>query len=133
LHQELLAARCQIESQANQILSLEAALLARPPLPSDTPESEKDRIVVEQAKTIQELEIVIGKYEENLGDLPRSAEDAEKQWIDKVASERSKREEAEVWAQEVVRAMEKERKVTTALVFPFSQAEVYASIRRGGN
>ncbi|KAJ3485246.1 hypothetical protein NLI96_g5073 [Meripilus lineatus] len=41
LQQELLAARRAIETQATQILSLEAALLARPVLPPDAPECEK--------------------------------------------------------------------------------------------
>ena len=112
LQQELLATRRQLESQANQILSLEAALLARPPLPLDAPDMEKDRMILEQAKTIRELEIVVRGYEANLGEPLRAVkEDVEKEWVDKVAEERKKREEAEVWAQEVVKAVEKEKKV----------------------
>jgi centromeric protein E len=112
LQQELLTARRRLESQANQILSLEAALLARPPLPLDAPDTEKDRMIVEQAKTIRELEIVIKGYEANLGEPLRAVkEDVEKEWMDKVAAEQKKREEVEAWAQEVVKAVEKEKKV----------------------
>ena len=68
LQQEILKSRRQIESQATQILSLEAALLARPQLPADAPESEKDKLIAEQTKTIRELEIVVRGYEENLGE-----------------------------------------------------------------
>ena len=107
-----MAARRQIESQASQILSLEAALLDRPPLPSDAPESEKDRLIADQAKTIRELEIVVMGYEDNLGEPLRAVkEDVEKEWTVKVEEETKKRVEAEAWGEEVVRALEKEKKV----------------------
>src|SRR5882762_7240984 len=67
LQQELLSARREIESQATQILALEAALLARPELPPNAPESEKDRLLAEQARNIRELEVVVKGYEDNLG------------------------------------------------------------------
>jgi hypothetical protein len=72
----LLSARREIESQATQILALEAALLARPELPPDAPENEneKDCLLGEQARNIRELE-------------------------------------AEEWATELARALEKEKKV----------------------
>lgn len=114
LQQELLAARRQIESQATQILSLEEALLARPLLPPDAPESEKDKLLVEQAKTIRELEIVVKGYEDNLGEpLRKVKEDVEREWADKLALEVRMREEKEVWADELVRQLEKERKVSS--------------------
>ncbi|KAF8999497.1 P-loop containing nucleoside triphosphate hydrolase protein [Cyathus striatus] len=47
LQQELLAARMQMEFQANQLLSLEAALIARPPLPPTASESKKDKLIAE--------------------------------------------------------------------------------------
>ncbi|KAF8634129.1 hypothetical protein AX15_001061 [Amanita polypyramis BW_CC] len=116
LQQELLAAKTQIESQATQILSLEAALLARPPLPPTAPENEKDALIAAQAKTIRELEIVIGGYEDNLGEpLRKVKEDVEKEWIDKVEEETKRREEKERWAEEVVKQLDRERRVRKKL------------------
>lgn len=116
LQQELLAARTQLESQANQILSLEATLVSRPPIDAGAPESEKDRLITEQAKTIKELEIVVKGYEENLGEPLRAVkEDVEKEWKDKLDEEIRKREEKERWADELVRQLEKEKKTRTKL------------------
>ena len=67
LQQELLAARRALDSQATQILSLEEALLARPVLPPDAPESEKDKLLIEQAKSIRELEFVVNQLVGGLG------------------------------------------------------------------
>ena len=112
LQQELLSARRQIDTQATQILSLEAALLARPQLPPDAPDSDKDKLLSEQAKTIRELEIVVKGYEENLGEPLRAVrEDVEKEWAEKLQKEKRKREEKEAWADELVRQLEKERRV----------------------
>jgi len=94
------------------MLSLEAALLARPALPPSAPESEKDKLIAEQTKTIRELEIVVRGYEDNLGEPLRAVkEDVEKEWADKVEAEVRKREEQERWAAELVRQLEKEKKV----------------------
>ncbi|KAH8113581.1 kinesin-domain-containing protein [Phellopilus nigrolimitatus] len=110
LQQELLSAHRKVESQATQILSLEAALLARPELPADAPESEKDKLIADQTKTIRELEIVVHGYEENLGEPLRAVkEDVEQEWILKVEQERKIREEKEAWAEELVRQLEKEK------------------------
>lgn len=122
LQQELLAAHRQIETQATQILSLEAALLARPQLPPDAPETEKDKLLNEQTKTIRELEIVVKGYEDNLGEPLRAVrEDVEKEWAEKLQKEVRKREDKEAWADELVKQLEKERKVSVinsfALVF----------------
>lgn len=112
LQQELLAARTQLETQATQILSLEASLMARPPLPPTAPENEKDKLITEQAKTIRELEIVVRGYEENLGEPLRAVkEDVEREWMDKVEEQIKLREEKERWAAEVVKQLEKEKKV----------------------
>ncbi|GLB38799.1 putative TRAFAC class myosin-kinesin ATPase superfamily, kinesin family protein [Lyophyllum shimeji] len=116
LQQELLSARLQIESQSTQILSLEAALDARPPLSADAPESEKDRLIQEQAKTIKELEIVVRGYEDNLGEpLRQVREDVEKEWQVKLDEEIKKREEKERWADELVKRLEKEKKMRMTL------------------
>ncbi|KAH7909035.1 P-loop containing nucleoside triphosphate hydrolase protein [Hygrophoropsis aurantiaca] len=116
LQQELLAARLQIESQSTQILSLEATLLARPELPPDAPETEKDKLIAEQGKTIRELEIVVRGYEENLGEPLRAVrEDVEREWIEKLDAEVKKREEGEAWAAELVRQLEKEKKLRIKL------------------
>ncbi|KAG5640776.1 hypothetical protein DXG03_007236 [Asterophora parasitica] len=118
LQQELLSARLTLDSQATQILSLEAALDARPPLPASAPENEKDRLIQEQSKTIRELEIVVRGYEENLGEPLRAVrEDVEKEWEGKVAEEVRKREEKERWAGELVKQLEKEKKVRIQLFF----------------
>ncbi|OBZ68777.1 Kinesin-related protein 11 [Grifola frondosa] len=74
LQQELLAARQQLETQATQILSLEAALLARPQLPQMHQIATKTR------------------YEENLGEPLRAVrEDVEKEWIEKLDKEKKTR------------------------------------------
>ena len=101
-----------METQATQILSLEAALLARPELPADAPESEKDRLIAEQTKTIRELEIVVRGYEENLGEPLRAVkEDVEKEWSVKLEAEIKVREEKEAWAEQLVLQLEKEKQV----------------------
>jgi len=115
LQQELLAARLQLESQATQILSLEASLIARPPLPASASDNEKDKLISEQAKTIRELEIAVGGYEDNLGEPLRAVrEDVEKEWVGKVEDEVKKRKESEQWAAEVVKQLEKEKQVRAA-------------------
>ncbi|KAJ7761484.1 kinesin-like protein [Mycena maculata] len=116
LQQELLAARLQLESQSNQILSLEATLLARPALPPSAPEDEKDRLIAEQGRAIRELEIVVRGYEENLGEPLRAVrEDVEKEWQGKLDAERRVVEEKEAWAAELVRQLEKEKKMRMQL------------------
>lgn len=119
LQQELLSARREIESQATQILSLEAALLARPELPPDAPESEKDRRLAEQARNIRELEMVVKGYEDNLGAPLRAVrEDVEREWSGRLAAEEAKRKETDEWATELTRALEKEKKVSSARFQP---------------
>ncbi|KAG1901392.1 P-loop containing nucleoside triphosphate hydrolase protein [Suillus fuscotomentosus] len=116
LQQELLATRLQLESQSSQILSLEAALLSRPELPPDASETEKDKLIAEQAKTIRELEIVVCGYEDNLGEPLRAVrEDVEKEWVGKLEEEVKKREEKEAWAAELVRQLDKEKKLRIKL------------------
>jgi centromeric protein E len=119
LQQELLAARLQLESQANQILSLEATLLARPELP--TSEDEKDKLISEQTRTIRELEIVVRGYEENLGQPLRAVrEDVEKEWQGKLDAERRVIAEKEAWAEELVRQLQKEKKVRAGNAFSWT-------------
>ncbi|EJC99085.1 kinesin-domain-containing protein [Fomitiporia mediterranea MF3/22] len=116
LQQELLSARRRIESQATQILSLEAALLARPELSADAPENEKDKLIAEQTKTIRELEVVVRGYEENLGEPLRAVkEDVEAEWRVRVDEERKLREEKEAWAEELMRCLEKEKSMRLKL------------------
>ncbi|TCD70868.1 Kinesin-like protein kip2 [Steccherinum ochraceum] len=116
LQQELLAARRELETQSTQILSLEAALLARPVLPPDAPDSEKDKMLSEQAKTIRELEFVINGYEDNLGEpLRQVKEDVEREWSVKLDKETKLREEKEAWADVLVKQLEKEKKMRLKL------------------
>lgn len=115
LQQELLSARREIESQAVQILSLENSLRDRPLLPPDAPEGEKDKLIMERGKTIRELEIVVKGYEENLGEPLRAVrEDVENEWQVKLDEEIKKRQEKEAWADELVKQLEKEKKVWKA-------------------
>lgn len=119
----MLAARLQIDSQANQILSLEASLLAHPSLSTGGSIDEKDRLLAEQAQTIKELEAIANTYEEKGGSTSsatiskeerrRVREEVEKEWIAKVEEEKKKREEKERWAEEVTKALDKEKKVSS--------------------
>lgn len=71
---------------------------------------------MEQAKTIRELEIVVRGYEDNLGEPLRAVrEDVEKEWVDKFEAEVKRRVEKEVWAGELVRQLEREKKVRVKL------------------
>ncbi|KAG6836893.1 hypothetical protein H0H93_001724 [Arthromyces matolae] len=116
LQQELLSARLQIESQSTQILSLEASLDSRPPLPVDATDNDKDQLIQQQKQTIRELEIVVKGYESNLGEpLRQVKEDVEKEWQDKVAAEIKKREEKERWAEELVKQLDKEKTIRITL------------------
>jgi centromeric protein E len=93
-------------------LALEEALLARPELPPDAPESEKDRLLAEQARNIRELEMVIKGYEDNLGSPLRAVrEDVEREWSGRLAAEETRRKETDEWAAELAHALEKEKKV----------------------
>jgi centromeric protein E len=105
-----------LDSQANQILSLEAALLARPEIPPDAPETEKDKLIADQHRSIRELEIVVRGYEDNLGEpLRQVREDVEREWEGRLAAEVKRREEKEVWATELVKQLEKEKKLRVKL------------------
>lgn len=68
---------------------------------------------MEQSKTIRELEIVVRGYEDNLGEPLRAVrEDVEKEWVDKFEAAVKLREEKEAWAAELVRQLEREKKVS---------------------
>lgn len=91
--------------------------MARPELPADAPEDEKDRLIAEQRQTIRELEIVVQGYEENLGEpLRQVKEDVEREWVMKLEQERKVREEKEAWGNELVRQLDKEKKVSVCTV-----------------
>ncbi|KAF8123072.1 P-loop containing nucleoside triphosphate hydrolase protein [Mycena galopus ATCC 62051] len=142
LQEELLAARLQLESQSNQILSLEATLGARSEAAAADEEKDKliseqaqrirelegvvaiederDKVVSEQARRIRDLEGVVGGYDHNLAAAVR--EDVEREWKSKVEAERSAVEaerrvvaEKEAWARELVRELEKEKKMRVQL------------------
>lgn len=128
LQQELLAARLQIETQAHQILSLEASLLARShatgevgvEVPADAFPEEKDRVIAEQARLIRELENYEEKKSTGVGEemeveLRRVRDEIEMEWEAKFEEERKVREEKERWADEVVKALEKEKKTRVKL------------------
>ncbi|KZT43759.1 kinesin-domain-containing protein [Sistotremastrum suecicum HHB10207 ss-3] len=111
LQQELLASKRLVETQANQILSLEAALASRPLLPVDASESEKDKLIEEQKCTIDDLQRAIDGFEAHLGEpLRQTREDVEKEWSQRLDEEKRLREEKEHWANELVRELEKEKR-----------------------
>lgn len=59
-------------------------------------------------------------YEDNLGEPLRAVrEDVEKEWVGKFEEEVKKREEKEAWASELVRQLEKEKKVSLCVLNPF--------------
>jgi len=114
LQQELLTARTQLETQTNQILSLEAALVSRPLLDASTPE--KDKLIADQAKAIEELEVAVRESEENLTrSLITVKEDVEKKWKNKLDIEVQRWEEKEKWVDELAKELEKEKRVRTRL------------------
>jgi len=94
---------------------------------TDSPLDEKDKIIAEQAKMIKELELLVKGQEDKdrstLGSIvaeqefKRVKDDVERTWTVKVEEERKLREEKEKWAEEVVRALDKEKKVSRNILF----------------
>ncbi|CAE6465579.1 unnamed protein product [Rhizoctonia solani] len=116
LQQDLLTARRTIESQERQILSLEAALAQRPLLPSDAPESDKDRLIADLNRTVRELEIVTKGYEDNLGaPLRQVREDVENEWSAKLEEKQQELEEKQAFIEECQRALQKEKQARLKL------------------
>jgi len=71
---------------------------------------------MEQGKTIRELEIVVKGYEDNLGEPLRAVrEDVESEWQLKLDEEVKKKQEKEAWADELVKQLEREKKVRSAV------------------
>jgi len=97
-----------MDSQAAQILALENTLRDRPLLPPNAPESKRDKLIMEQGKTIHELEIVVNGYEGNLDEPLRAVwEDVESEWQVKLDEEVEKRQEKEPWADELVKQLKR--------------------------
>lgn len=116
LQEELLGAKRRLESQETQILSLEAALAARPLLPQDAPEDDKDRVIADLQRTNRELTFAVQGYEENLGEPLRAVkEDVEKEWIGKVESLEKELEGSREWVKEVLKELEKEKALRVKL------------------
>ena len=113
MQQELLAARHQLESQATQILSLEAAL-SQP----SADENEKDRVIFEQRRTIDLLEASLQSLEAPRPQAPSSSSpnELEREWAAKLQAEVTKREESERWAEELVKQLDREKKVRSQLM-----------------
>jgi len=104
LQQELLSSRREIDSQAVQILALENVLRDRPLLPPDAPESGKDKLIMEQGKTIRELEIVVRAtkmiWASRCAPFGKTSRASGKwRW--------TKRQEEEAWADEFVKQLER--------------------------
>ncbi|CAE6469412.1 unnamed protein product [Rhizoctonia solani] len=116
LQQDLLTARRTLESQERQILSLEAVLAQRPLLPSDAPESDKDRLIADLNRTVRELEIVTKGYEDNLGaPLRQAREDVEREWSAKLEEKERELEEKLAFIDECQRAFQKEKQARIKL------------------
>ncbi|KAL0572588.1 Kinesin-like protein kip2 [Marasmius crinis-equi] len=124
LQQELLSARLQLETQARQILSLEAALdqgSEQHPVDASSDDA-KDKVIAEQTEKIRELENVVhgasgevGEVAETIRKMREEVErevrgSAEREWMSKVEEEKRKAEESQKWAEEVVKELEKEKK-----------------------
>lgn len=117
LQEQLLSAKRTIDSQANQILSLEATLSARPLLPPDAPETEKDRLIEDLSKTVRELEIVTRGYEENLGaPLRQVKEDVEREWKPKVEELEQAMKDKTSYIEELEKALEKEKQARRSIM-----------------
>ncbi|KAG9085373.1 Kinesin-like protein kip2 [Ceratobasidium sp. UAMH 11750] len=95
---------------------LEPALAQRPLLPTDAPDSEKDRLIADLSRTVRELEIVTRGYEDNLGaPLRQVREDVEKEWSVKLQEKERELEEKQAFIDECQRALEKEKKARLKL------------------
>ena len=102
-------------------MSLEASLLARPSISVEGATDEKDRLLAEHAKSIKELEATVKSYQEKSASDSAAAvseeerrngrEEAEKGWMAMLEEEKKIREEKERWAEEVTKALDKEKKV----------------------
>ena len=115
MQEDLLSAKRRLESQETQILSLEAALSARPLLPPDAPEDDKDKLIAELQRTNRELTFVVQGYEENLGEPLRAVkEDVEKEWKAKVEILEQELEGSKEWVKEVLKELEKEKQVSSS-------------------
>lgn len=125
MHEELLNSKRRIESQETQILSLEAALSSRPPipvLPADAPEDDKDRLIAELQKANKELSIVVQGYEANLNlgePLTAVREDVEKEWKSKVEVLEKDLEHNKAWVQELIKELEREKQVSSSCSMNF--------------
>jgi centromeric protein E len=61
--------------------------------------------------------MVVKGYEDNLGAPLRAVrEDVEREWSGRLAAEEAKRKEADEWATELTRALEKEKKVSATYI-----------------
>lgn len=59
--------------------------------------------------------MVVKGYEDNLGAPLRAVrEDVEREWSGRLVAEEVKRKEADEWAAELTRALDKEKKVSSA-------------------
>ncbi|KAG9006421.1 Kinesin-like protein kip2 [Tulasnella sp. 427] len=114
LQEQLLSAKRTIDSQATQILSLEASLSARPLLPHDAPEDEKDKLIDDLRKTVKELEIVTRGYEDNLGaPLRQVKEDVEKEWKPRLEALEDTLKDKSSYIEELEMALEREKQIRT--------------------
>lgn len=95
--------------------------MARPSLSVEGATDEKDRLLAENAKTIKELEAAVKSYRERGASDSAVAvsevehrnrrEESEKRWMAMLEEEKKIREEKERWAEEVTKALDKEKKV----------------------
>ncbi len=72
--------------------------------------------------------MVVKGYEDNLGAPLRAVrEDVEREWGMRLAAEEAKRKEADAWAAELARGLEKEKRVRTNPTLPCRGIELTKS------
>ena len=120
MEKELLAARRQLETQASQILSLENAIATRPKEQSeeereakerDAEESaQKDSLIASQAARIRALEDALQNASSSTAASSSALSSQVAELTKSLQAEQRKRAEADRFANELVRALEKEKR-----------------------
>ncbi|CDZ98549.1 Kinesin-like protein [Phaffia rhodozyma] len=109
LQRELFSAKMKIDEQAVEIERLEEELKLRPPISSDAPESEKDKLICQLQSQVNLYKVINEGYEANLGaPLRKVAEDVAREYQPKLDELKRREEEAIRFGDELQRKLEKE-------------------------
>lgn len=90
-------------------------------------DNDKDILIAEQAKMIQDLEAAVKNQAEDA--VIQDSDEIAKEWIAKLEQERQLREEKERWATELVKEMEKEKKVCVRIFVDNSMSDLEPQAR----